>query len=226
MRPMMSIRFVALALAALLGPLSACGADVPDAPRARVSRRARPANTQPTPPTAATGAVETLSIDPAQSHVAFVAAKVTQVHEGGFREVSGSIEFDSAHATANAIRVRVATASLFADEPRLETHLKSPEFFDVATFPEATFSSTEIRANQPGGTGGTHTVTGDLTMHGQTKRITFPATLTIEGDTVSAGAEFMINRRDFGIIYPGMPDDLIRDSVVLRIGLQAQRPAH
>ena len=42
---------------------------------------------------------------------------------------------------------------------------------------------------------------------------------------VSARAEFTIDRRDYGIVYPGMANDLIRDSVVLRIALVANRPA-
>lgn len=211
-------RTLLVALALGTAPLTACGADVPDAPSARVSNASAPSTA--TPPSAA---AETLTVDPATSHVGFVAAKITHTHEGGFREVSGSISLNATDLTQSSLRMRVATASIFADDPRLESHLKSPDFFDVATFPEATFVSTAIRA---GGAGGTHTVEGDLTMHGRTKHLSFPATITVAADSVTARTEFTIDRRDFGIVYPGMPDDLIRDSVVLRIDLRAPRAAH
>jgi polyisoprenoid-binding protein YceI len=96
--------------------------------------------------------------------------------------------------------------------------LKSPDFFDVARVPTATFRSTEIRAEGEG-----HTITGDLTLHGVTKRISFPATLAVTDAQISANAEFSINRQDFGIAYPGMPDDLIRDLVVVKLSLTLPR---
>lgn len=204
------------ALPTLLLALAACS-DVPEAPRAEVQDPAPTTQTERAPAPAAT---ESLILDAAAAKVAFVGAKVTARHDGGFREVSGTITLAPTDVTQSRLEVRVATASLYADDPQLTEHLKSPDFFDVAQFPEAKFVSTEIRV---GGTGGTHTITGDLTMHGQTKRVTFPATVNVEAGRVSARAEFTINRRDFGIVYPGMANDLIRDDVVLRIELVAPR---
>jgi polyisoprenoid-binding protein YceI len=200
-----------LVLLALVG----CS-DVPEAPHAQV---AEPTAAAPTP-AAPTAAAEALTVDVAASKVAFVGAKVTRQHEGGFRQFSGTINLVPSDITQSRLSVRVVMASLFADDPQLTEHLKGPDFFNVAQFPEATFTSTEVRA---GGTGGTHTVTGDLTLHGQTKRVTFPATVTVAATGVSAQAEFTIDRRDFGIVYPGMANDLIRDSVVLRLSLVAPR---
>jgi len=56
-----------------------------------------------------------------------------------------------------------------------------------------------------------------------TKSISFPATIKVRGDTVDVDAEFAINRKDFGIVYPGMPDDLIRDDVLLKLQLRAKK---
>ena len=81
--------------------------------------------------------------------------------------------------------ILVGAGTVIADDPQLTEHLKSPDFFDVAQFPEATFISTSIAA---GGTGGTHTITGDLTMHGRTKRVSFPATVNVEPARVTANA--------------------------------------
>jgi len=66
-------------------------------------------------------------------------------------------------------------------------------------------------------------VTGNLELHGVTKSITFPATITVQGDTVAVKAEFAINRKDFGIVYPGKPDDLIKDDVLLRLNISAKK---
>jgi polyisoprenoid-binding protein YceI len=99
-------------------------------------------------------------------------------------------------------------------------HLKSPDFFDVAQFPTATFTSTAIKAGAEGGA--THTVTGTLDLHGVKKSITFPATIAVGADTVSVKSEFAINRKDFNIVYPGKPDDLIKDEVLLKLDIAAK----
>jgi len=99
--------------------------------------------------------------------------------------------------------------------------LKSPDFFDVEKFPKAKFVSTAIKAG--GDNGATHTVTGNLELHGVTKAITFPAQIKVDPDAVSVVAEFSINRKDFSIVYPGMPDDLIKDDVLLKLSLHAKK---
>jgi polyisoprenoid-binding protein YceI len=166
-------------------------------------------------PTDETGS--SLPINPSNSKVEFVGAKVTASHPGGFTDFSGEVDLADP-IEQSRIKVTIQTASLYADKEKLTNHLKSPDFFDVAKFPTATFQSTEIKkdANQ-------HTITGDLTLHGVTKRISFPATIEASDSQVSANAEFSINRKDFGINYPGMQDDLIRDLVVIKLTLALPR---
>ena len=75
-----------------------------------------------------------------------------------------------------------------------------------------------------GGAGGaTDTVTGDLELHGEKKSISFPATITVTADGVSGTAEFSINRKDFKIVYPGKPDDLIKDDVAIKLAIRAKK---
>ncbi len=99
--------------------------------------------------------------------------------------------------------------------------MKTPDFFDVAKFPDAKFESTAIKAG--GEKGATHTVTGNLTMHGVTKSITFPATISVTPDTATVDATFAINRKDFGINYAGAADNLIRDDVVMKLAIRAKK---
>ena len=112
-------------------------------------------------------------------------------------------------------------ASVATDQEKLDGHLKSPDFFDVAKFPKATFESTKIVKG--GDNGATHTVTGNLTLHGVTKSIVFPAKIAIAGDTVTVDADFGINRKDFGIVYPGKADDLIKDEVLMKLAIKAKK---
>ncbi len=83
------------------------------------------------------------------------------------------------------------------------------------------YRSTKIESNTA--SGATHNVTGNFDLHGIKKSITFPATITVTPDTVSVNAEFAINRKDFGLLYPGKADDLIRDGVVIRLTLKVPR---
>jgi polyisoprenoid-binding protein YceI len=84
-----------------------------------------------------------------------------------------------------------------------------------------TFVSTAIEAGakDPKAKDATHTVTGNLTLHGVTKSISFPAKITVSGDNATLDSQFFINRKDFGIMYPGKPNDLIRDEVVIKLAI-------
>lgn len=158
-----------------------------------------------------------LLISPDNSKVEFVGAKVTRSHPGGFTDFGGKLQLADP-VEESEIDITIQTESLFADDEKLTKHLKSPDFFHVEQFPTATFKSTEIKEEGDG-----HVITGDLTLHGVTKRISFPATVTVSDGDVKAMSEFSINRKDFGIVYPGMPDDLIRDLVVIKLSLALPR---
>lgn len=169
---------------------------------------------------------ETLAIDRASSSVGFTGAKITATHDGSFSDFDGTIELDPQDLTASSVRVTVQIASLSIEPERLAQHLLTPDFFDAPQFPTATFESTAVRAGgegQIGGRAATHTITGNLTLRGRTRAISFPAVIAVEPSGVRAQSELTINRRDFGIVYPGMPDDLIADGVVIRFDVRAPR---
>ena len=162
---------------------------------------------------------------PLSGTIGFVGSKVTGSHTGDFKKWSGSVTLAGGKAEGGKLEFTVQTASVVADEgsrndwtPKLEEHLKGADFFDTAKFPTATFASTEIKA---GGSGGSHTVKGNLTLRGVTKVVSFPATIVVKGSDVSGKTEFSINRKDFGLVYAGKADDLIRDGVVLKIDVKA-----
>jgi polyisoprenoid-binding protein YceI len=162
-----------------------------------------------------------LPIDRAHSRVHAKAAKITRSHDIDFADFTGDVRLDAESVAAIGFVVQVA--SLTTDPEKLTNHLKSDDFLGVGTFPTATFTSTEIRPDTTT-PDTTHVVTGDLTLHGVTKRVSFPAKLDVTATEVKGHTEFSIDRRDFGVVYPGMPNDLIQDAVVLTVDLSAPRP--
>ena len=159
-------------------------------------------------------------ITPQNSKIEFVGSKVTGSHNGSFGDFSGEVAYAGSPEQSH-VNIKIKSESLTTDTPDLTKHLKTADFFDVAKFPEATFVSTSIK---PGGEkGASHTVTGNLTLHGVTKAVMFPATISVTGDIASVDSTFSINRKDFGINYAGQADNLIRDDVVLKLTIRASK---
>ncbi len=150
------------------------------------------------------------------STIGFVGSQVTGTHEGGFNDFEGQLMVVDNDPSRSKVNVSIDATSLYADVEKLANHLKSPDFFDVETYPRASFESTSIVATDEG-----FSVTGNLSLHGVTKQIVFPATISVDEATVTADAEFAIKRFDFGIVYKGMADDLIRDDVLIKLHLVA-----
>jgi polyisoprenoid-binding protein YceI len=149
------------------------------------------------------------------STIGFVGSKVTGSHDGGFNTFSGDITLVGQNPVGSSVSLLIDTTSMWADNDRLTGHLKSGDFFDVESHPEASFESTGIEAADSG-----FMVTGNLNLHGVTKSISFPADIEVSAEGVKATAEFSIKRFDFEIVYKGKADDLIRDDVVIKFDLK------
>jgi polyisoprenoid-binding protein YceI len=154
----------------------------------------------------------------ADSKVSWVGQKVTGKHEGGFGVFGGIIELVGADATKSRVRAEIDMSSLSTTPEKLVAHLKSADFFSVQEFPRATFVSTAIAKS-----GEAYTVTGNLTLHGVTRALTFPAKIAVTDAEVTVNADFAIDRKEFGVVYPGKPDDLIADDVALKLELHAKK---
>lgn len=161
-----------------------------------------------------------IDVDAATSKIEFTGSKVTGKHDGGFKKFVGKIDLVGEKAEDSAVAFEIEMASVFTDADGLTKHLQEADFFEVAKFPKASFVSTKIVPDTAKGAGN-FTVTGDMEIRGVKKSITFPAKITVAADAVSVNSEFAINRKDFGIVYAGKADDLIRDDVVLRLDLKA-----
>jgi polyisoprenoid-binding protein YceI len=161
---------------------------------------------------------EKYALNPQNSKIEFVASKVTGSHHGEFQEFSGGIDY-AGQPEKSRVNVTITMASVKTDTDQLTQHLKTPDFFDVGKFPEAIFTSTEIK---PGGDkSASHTITGNFQLHGITKSISFPATISVTPEAINVESTFSINRKDFGINYAGAADNLIRDEVVMSLHIKA-----
>jgi len=131
-----------------------------------------------------------------------------------FGKVDATLEFDQADPTKSTVNVTIPLNSVNSNVTKLNEHLESPDFFDAAKYPNATFKSTKV---EKGATPDQLKVTGDLTLHGVTKPVTLDVTVNKVGEhpmrkAPSAGfdATATVKRADFGIskYIPGVSDDI------------------
>lgn len=138
---------------------------------------------------------------------------------GRFNEISGDLVVDT--PAKSSVKVEIKTASVDTKHEGLDKHLKSPDFFNVVQFPTMSFSSTALKLND----NGEGTLTGNLTLHGVTKPVTFTFKQIgtgkgMKGET-RAGyvATGTIKRTDFGMNY-GVPG-AATDEVDMRLNIEA-----
>lgn len=169
-------------------------------------------------------ATKTYKVDGAASKVSWSGSKATGTHTGTLNVTSGNVDTKDGKVVGGTFNIdmnSLACTDLEAGKgkEKLEGHLKSPDFFNVAANPTSTFTITNVNNGN---------VTGNLTMMGVTKSITFPATIGMSdsGVTVSSN-DFTINRTDFGMKYgsasffDNLKDKAINDKVGLKIQLKA-----
>jgi polyisoprenoid-binding protein YceI len=153
-------------------------------------------------------AADTLStwdIDSAHSVVEFSVRHLTVSNvKGQFGKVSGVLVLDETDLRKSNVNVTIDPATIDTREPKRDTHLKSPDFFDVAKYPTVNFKSTKI---QNAGKGKLE-VTGDLTIRDVTKPVTLavvgptPAVKDLRGGLVrGASLSGKINRKDWGLTW-------------------------
>lgn len=200
--------------------LTACEDPAANKPKANVSNTANTTTNKAV--NTASAKSESLAITPENSKVEFTASKVTASHPGGFKQFNGTIDLFGDKPEGSKVSIDIDLASVFTNEDKLSEHLKTADFFDIAKYPKANFTSTSI-APDPEKGADNYTVTGDFDLHGQKRSINFPATIKVTAEGVSVDADFSIDRKDFGLVYPGMANDLIRDNVAIKLTLNTPR---
>jgi polyisoprenoid-binding protein YceI len=172
----------------------------------------------------------TYKIDPAHSNAQFTVRHmmITNVR-GGFRNVSGTIEYDAANPAESSINAVIDVGTINTNDEKRDEHLKSPDFLDVAAYPTITFKSRKIvNAGDR-----QWKATGDLTIHGVAREVT----LVVEGPTgeakdpygntrIGASATTKIKRSDFGVTFNAPVETggiLIGDELKIELDISAIR---
>ena len=122
-----------------------------------------------------------------------------------------------------AADINIDMSSTWADHPKLTKHLLSADFFEATQFKTARFATSDVQAGSAG-TVTTHTVQGVLELRGTLGRVRAPVTIEIDQEKATVNGNFHINRQQWGITYPGKPDNLIQDDVNIRIDLTFSAP--
>jgi len=154
-------------------------------------------------------------LDASNTTINWKGTKKDGEHTGSFKSISGTISGDDAKSIK--IDVTIDTTSLTSDNDKLTAHLKSPDFFECKEYPKATFTSTKVTK---GDKDGEYTITGDLTIRGKKKEISFPAQISMRDGQMTLKAEFAIDRTDFGMTY-GVGK--IDNKVSLKVMVQAKK---
>ncbi|MEZ6017370.1 MAG: YceI family protein [Planctomycetota bacterium] len=169
-------------------------------------------------------AVGTYEIDLAHSTVAFKIKHLGVAYQlGRFDKFNGEVKL-GADAKASSVSVTIDASSVNSNNEQRDQHLRSQDFLNAKQFPEATFVSTAVAAKDAD----TFSVTGDLTLHGEKKSVTFDMDFLGAKD---AGERFgfkagfygvlEINRRDFGIAT--YPNDVLSDAIELTFAIESNK---
>jgi polyisoprenoid-binding protein YceI len=178
----------------------------------------------------ASAAPLTFDIDRVHSQVGFSIRHFFSKVPGQFKDFQGTILMDPKDPAASSVSVTIQTASIFTDNDRRDTHLRSPDFFAADSFPTLTFRSTKV---EPAGRDH-YKVAGDLTMRGVTKPVVLDVDFLgmgqvgIGGQSMGTKAGFeattSLNRQDFGIRWNKTLDQgglMLGDDVAVGLHIEA-----
>jgi polyisoprenoid-binding protein YceI len=122
---------------------------------------------------------------------------------GRFNDFDGKFSYDQSKANDSKINVVIQTASIDSNHAERDKHLRGKDFLDVEQYPTATFTSTQYKANDEK----SGMLTGEFTLHGVTKTISFPVTKVGEGEDPWGGyragftGSTTLKLTDYGIDY-------------------------
>lgn len=164
-----------------------------------------------------------LPVDHTGSTITWLGKKVSGQHTGSIKLQSGELVLNNGKLQGGSFLIDMASLeNKDITDPeykgKLENHLKSDDFFAVAKFPTSKFEITEVKHLDSGKV----SIAGNLTLREVTKNITYTADIVESSDSkFVAKADFNINRKDWGVAYEGMKDDLISDEINFKINLVA-----
>jgi polyisoprenoid-binding protein YceI len=172
----------------------------------------------------------TYNVDVQQSEITWKGEKIAGAHEGTIQLRDGSLLLEDGKLAGGNFTIDMNTISNTDLEGeykgKLEGHLKSDDFFGVEKYPTATLTITKVEPQS----GNTYQITGDLTIKNKTNQIQFPATVTTQGNRVTADASITVDRSEYDVRYgsdsffDNLGDKVIYDDFDLQVSLVAENP--
>jgi polyisoprenoid-binding protein YceI len=170
------------------------------------------------------------SMDKAHSSIGFSVLHMGLVNvKGFFRDFTGTVNYDAKDVSKSTVEFTAKATSVDTGVAPRDGHLRQDVFFDVAKFPDITFKSTKVEKKGKG-----WVITGDFTMKGVTKSISFPFNVAgflpgsdKAGAKMGATAQTTINRRDYGVNYGGnLPNGaaMLSDNIAIDLQIEANGP--
>lgn len=196
-----------------------CGASAPPT-SAQPVRTVAPDTTPPAPTPKLDGPVVTYAITPNDdSYIGWTGyGGIMGSMEGGFATFDGTLTVpEDGDLTQAAVTAAVAMDSIFSTSRVLTKKLKDEHFFEVCTYPTATFESTGIEKTEDG-----YNVRGTMTVRNKTFGVVLPVAMKPNDNGIVITSELTFNRYDWGIAYEGTGDNFIKDGVLLTLEIQAE----
>lgn len=169
------------------------------------------------------GVKQKFNVNVETSTITWKGYKPTGTHNGTINMVSGEIYLEDGNLKSGSFVADMTSIKDADGSSRLEGHLKSPDFFDIKEFSTSKFEITNSEEKD-----GKTIITGDLTIKGIVKQISFPATITSNEETVTILSEVVkINRADFNIKYKSksffnnLKEKFINDEFDLQVNIVA-----
>jgi polyisoprenoid-binding protein YceI len=168
----------------------------------------------------------TWQLDPYHTQIEFSAKHLGMMTvRGSFDEFSAKADIDPDHPEAASVEVTISTASIRTNHPVRDNDLRSGNFLEVEKYPEMTFKSTGVQAAGPDH----YTLTGDLTIKGNTRPVSLDVTRYGEfndpgmmGHRIAYSATTKINRREFGLSFNAILDGRLVVSEDIQIAIEGE----
>ena len=176
--------------------------------------------------TTVAAATRTFAIDKTHSDLLFQVRHLVTRVRGRFTAFAGTVGFDEDDPQRSSITVEIDAASIDTGTPDRDAHLRSADFFDVATYPTLAFVSSRVDRKSADELD----VTGTLTIHGVAREVTLPVSYLGRtkdpwgNERVGFESELTINRKDFGLGWNALLEAggfVVGDDVKITLSVQA-----
>lgn len=169
-------------------------------------------------------ATGTWSVDKAHTDIAFTVLHLgVSKTRGTFSDFDGSVVADGKKPENSSVQFAIKTASINTGNSARDEHLRGKDFFETDKYPEITFKSTKVTKRKNG-----FTAIGNLTMHGVTKQVSLPFTVTgpqkgFKGELhMGVETSIALNRKDYGLTWNNIVEgsQAVGDTVTVTISME------